>query len=118
MKYSFEKLEIWTLGLRIAQEMYRITREFPKDELWGLTSQMRRAATSIPMNIAEGSSRRSKKDFSLFLRRAVGSLLELVTAMEIAEEQQYLTQKDHELLRSLCQEEYFKIIAFEKRLLV
>jgi len=117
VQYSFEKLEIWQLGIRITKEVYRITKKFPRDELWGLISQMRRAAASIPMNIAEGSSRRSKKDFSLFLRRAIGSLLELLTALEVAVDEKYASREDYQLLKSLCQEEYFKIIAFEKRLL-
>lgn len=62
--------------MTIVYETHGITKSFPKDEMWGLVSQMRRAATSIPLNIAEGSSRRSKKDFSLFLRRSIGSVIE------------------------------------------
>ncbi|MBI4132161.1 MAG: four helix bundle protein [Candidatus Sungbacteria bacterium] len=117
MHYSFEKLEIWRLEIQITKAVYCTTKKFPREELWGITSQMRRAAASIPLNVAEGSSRKSKKDFSLFLRRAIGSLLELLTALEIAVEEKYVPQEDYEILRSLCQEEYFKIIAFEKRLL-
>lgn len=116
VQYSFEKLEIWRLGIDIAREIYRITKKFPRDELWGLTSQMRRAATSVPLNIAEGSARRSKKEFTLFLRRAIGSLLELITATEISREEQYLSRGDYELLRALYEKEYFKVIAFEKGL--
>lgn len=116
MEYSFEKLLIWKIGMNIASEAYRITKSFPKEESWGLTSQMRRAATSIPLNIAEGSSRKSKKDFSLFLRRALGSAIELETAVRIATEQNYISTENTKQLKALAQEEYFKIIAFEKTL--
>lgn len=116
MRYPFEKLEIWHLGMDIVKEVYRITKKFPKDELWGLISQMRRAATSIPLNVAEGSSRKSKKDFSVFLRRAIGSVLELVTATEVAYQEAYLHAGDHKLLNALYEKEYFKLVAFDKGL--
>lgn len=117
MQYAFEKLAIWHLGMRIVTETYAITKKFPRDELFGITSQMRRASLSIPLNIAEGSSRKSKKDFALFLRRAIGSNIELVTALRAALSLQYLTAQETEGLEASLQEEYFKIVAFEKKLL-
>lgn len=116
MQYAFEKLEIWSLGMGIVKEVYRITKKFPKDELWGLVSQMRRAAVSIPLNVAEGSSRKSRKDFSVYLRRAIGSVLELVTATEIAKGEQYIAADDYNSLKALYEKEYFKLIAFERKL--
>jgi hypothetical protein len=59
--YSFEKLEVWQLGMEIVHEVYSLTRKFPEEEKFGLTSQMRRAAISIPLNIAEGSSLYQKR---------------------------------------------------------
>lgn len=114
MQYAFEKLGIWKIGMEIVEETYRITTKFPKEEVFGLKSQMRRAASSIPLNIAEGSSRRGKKDFSIFLRRALGSDIELLTALRISIRLGYISLKESERLESLCQEEYYKTIAFEK----
>lgn len=116
MKYNFEKLGIWQLGMRIVQKTYSITRVFPKDELFGTTSQMRRAAVSIPLNIAEGSAKRSKKEIAVFLRTAIGSTLELITASKIAREEKFASADKLTELDELLQEEYFKIIAFEKQL--
>lgn len=116
MKYNFEKLEIWQLGMRIVQKTYSITRISPKDELFGMTAQMRRAAVSIPLNIAEGSAKRSKKEVAVFLRTAVGSTLELITASKIAREKKFAPAGEFAGLDELLQEEYFKIIPFEKQL--
>jgi len=78
---SFRDLKIWQNGLTIAQETYSLTQKLPKEELFGLVSQMRRASVSVPSNIAEGRSRSSRKDFSQFLRIALGSLAELETQL-------------------------------------
>jgi four helix bundle protein len=74
----------------LALEVYRSTRKFPKDETYGLTSQMRRAAVSVPSNIAEGKGRHSHKELVQFLFRARGSLLELETQLSIAHELNYV----------------------------
>ena len=70
--------------MELADIVFRLTKRFPKDELYGLTSQMRRAAVSIPSNIAEGSRRSSKKDYAQFLRIACGSAVELETQLLLA----------------------------------
>ena len=116
MRYNFEKLEIWQLGMKIVQKTYAITRKFPKEELFGLTSQMRRAAVSIPINIAEGSAKQSRKEVAVFLRTAIASALELITASRIAEQEKFAVPSEFRELNDLLQEEYFKIIAFEKKL--
>ena len=75
---SFRDLQIWQKGLQITKEVYVLTQELPKEEMFGLISQMRRSAISIPSNIAEGRARSSRKDFSQFLHIALGSSAELV----------------------------------------
>ena len=77
-----------------AEEVYRATSEFPKHELYGLVSQMRRAAVSVPSNIAEGKGRHSDPDFVRFLLHARGSLLELQTQVLIARRLQYLSEQE------------------------
>ncbi|HEY8665127.1 MAG TPA: four helix bundle protein [Tepidisphaeraceae bacterium] len=74
----------WQLGMRLAKEIYRVTRGMPKQELFGLTSQMRRAAISIPSNIAEGYGRGTTKDYLKHLRISRGSISELSTQYELA----------------------------------
>ncbi len=78
---SFRDLVIWQRGLDIAKEVYKITKVLPKDETFGLISQMRRSAVSISSNIAEGRGRNSRKDFIQFLHIAQGSLFELETQL-------------------------------------
>lgn len=76
---SYQDLEIWQRGMNLAESAYKLTKSFPKEEMFGLTSQIRRAAASIPANIAEGWARRLPKEFQQFLRIANGSLRELET---------------------------------------
>lgn len=90
MSDTYRDLIAWQKATQLALEVYRCTREFPKDELYGLISQMRRAAVSIASNIAEGKGRYSRKEFAQFLYRARGSLLELETQTFIAEQLRYM----------------------------
>jgi four helix bundle protein len=86
-------IRIYWLGRgrwNLVAEVYRYTRSFPKEELYGLTSQMRRAAVSVPSNIAEGQGRRGAGEFKHFLRTSLGSLMELETQIMIAERLHYL----------------------------
>ena len=82
---SFRDLKVWEMGLRIAEKVYIITRSLPKEEMFGLTSQMRRAAVSISSNIAEGRGRNTRKDFLQFLHIAQGSTNELETQLLLSE---------------------------------
>jgi four helix bundle protein len=84
MAKSFRDLEVWRLGLDLVETIYRCTAEFPKSEIFALSAQMRRAAVSIPSNIAEGQARSSSKEFLRFLSIAIGSLAELATQLELA----------------------------------
>ena len=82
---SYRELKVWQMGMKIAAEVYILTRDFPKSELYGMTSQIRRAASSIPANIAEGYGRQYRKEYIQFLRIANGSLKELETHLLLSE---------------------------------
>ena len=84
MVNSFRDLDVWHLGVELAETVYRITARFPKSELFALSSQMRRAAVSIPSNIAEGRARDSSRELLHFLAISRGSLAELETQLELA----------------------------------
>ncbi len=88
---SFRDLDVWKLSIEFVKNIYKITNKFPNSEIYGLTSQLRRSAISIPSNIAEGQGRNSSKEFGQFLAIALGSLAELETQVIIAKEIGYLT---------------------------
>lgn len=91
---GFRDLKIWRLGKEIVLDIYEKSRDFPREELYGLVSQMRRCAVSIPSNIAEGFSRTYKNDYKRFLNIALGSCAELETQTEIACDLKYLSNVD------------------------
>lgn len=93
-KSTYRDLRIWQEAVELALLVYRATMEFPKHELYGLTSQMRRAAVSISSNTAEGKGHSSNGDFGRFLLQARGSLLELQTQIVIAQGLEYLTTEE------------------------
>jgi len=84
MENGFKSLIVWKKSMTLATVIFNLTKRFPKGEQYGLTSQMRRAAISIPSNIAEGSRRSSKKEYAQFLRIACGSAVELETQLLLA----------------------------------
>ncbi|MEW6618975.1 MAG: four helix bundle protein [bacterium] len=77
MAKVYETLEVWQLAIDLAVKIYKVTKDFPKEEMYGLTSQIRRATISISSNIAEGSGRSSKKEYKYFVEIAMGSLNEV-----------------------------------------
>jgi four helix bundle protein len=87
---SYKDLRAWKQAVELVVEIYRATQTFPRSELYGLTNQMRRAAVSVPSNIAEGKGRASDREFAHFLHQTRGSLLELETQLYIATELEYL----------------------------
>ncbi len=95
---SFRDLRVWQEAMKLAADVYRNTAGFPRHELYGLSQQIRRAAVSVPSNIAEGKGHRSDREFSHFLFHARGSLLELQTQLLIAEELQYLSREETQQL--------------------
>ncbi len=86
---GYRELKVWQQGMEITREIYKLTAGFLKDELYGLTSQIRRCAVSIPSNIAEGHSRDSTRELARFVSIAKGSLAELETQLLIAKELEY-----------------------------
>jgi four helix bundle protein len=98
MNKPHKKLNAWSDAVDLAQQIYRVTERFPSNEQFGLTSQIRRAAVSIPSNIAEGAARQTKKEFLNFLHIAKDSLSELDTQLEIARRLEYLDQARWETL--------------------
>lgn len=87
---SFRDLRVWRVGMDLVEQVYLCTKTFPKEEIYGLCSQMRRAAVSIPSNIADGHTRESTKGFLHFISIAQGSLAELTTQIELATRFGYL----------------------------
>ena len=94
MVRTHKDLDVWKLGIELVEKIYKATTGFPKEEIYGLTSQMRRAAVSIPSNIAEGAARNSEKEFIQFLYISLGSLSELETQVIIANKIGYLDSLD------------------------
>ena len=89
---NFQDLRIWQIGIEVVKDIYILTKKFPKEELYGLTSQMRRSAVSIPSNIAEGFRRYHNKEYKQFLYIALGSCAELETQIIIANELDYINE--------------------------
>ncbi|OGG52383.1 hypothetical protein A2851_05020 [Candidatus Kaiserbacteria bacterium RIFCSPHIGHO2_01_FULL_53_29] len=89
---SYQDLIVWQRGVELVAEVYRLTRKFPKEEMFGLISQMRRAAVSIPANIAEGFARKHRAEYVQFLRVAFGSGAELETHLILAEKLQFVSR--------------------------
>ena len=83
---SFKELEVWKRSMELAKHVYRLTKKFPKTEQYGLSSQMQRAAVSIPSNIAEGYKRRGRRDYVRFLKMSDGSAAELETQLLLAKD--------------------------------
>ncbi len=104
MASGYRDLIVWQKAMQVAKETYCVTRRMPKDELYSLTNQMRRAAVSIPSNIAEGSARGTRKDYSNFLRMASGSRAELETQVFLAVSIGYLNEEDVLTLQGLLSE--------------
>jgi four helix bundle protein len=92
--FNFEKLDVWQKAIDFADLVYKHTRDFPADERFGLTNQMRRAAVSISSNIAEGTSRISQTDFARFIEIATGSVFEVVSQSFIGRRQGFLNEEN------------------------
>ena len=101
---SHRDLIVWQKAINLAEAVYSLTRHFPKEEIYGITNQIRRCAVSIPANIAEGQGRRSKKEFQQFLGHARGSLLELDTHLELALRFGYINSESYQKVLPQIQE--------------
>lgn len=92
---NFKELLVWQKSIDFVTEIYKITETFPKDETFGLKSQIRRASVSVPSNIAEGNSRRSKPDYVQFLKISRGSCAEVETQLIISKNLNFLNEMDY-----------------------
>ncbi len=113
---SFRNLKIWEKSHGSVLEIYRITRTFPSEEKFGLVSQIRRSASSIPTNIVEGSKRRSDKEYSYFLNLAEASLEETKYHLVLSKDLEYISEKSFVDLHAKCEEIGKMLCGFQKRL--
>ena len=104
MQQHFEGLKVWQVSMDLAEEIYKATKDFPREEQYGLVSQLRRAASSIPANIAEGKGRNSKKEYTQFLYMSRGSTFEVMTFIQLSERLKYLPSSKADHLQSLLNE--------------
>lgn len=104
MGRSYKDLIVWQKAMELVTATYKASAKFPKEEMFGLTSQVRRAAVSIPSNIAEGQARLSEKEFRHFLGQARGSLMEVETQIQVAENLKYTDHNEAIKLLENCAE--------------
>lgn len=116
-KFKFESLDIWSLSMELAEDILKLTRKFPAEELYNLSSQIRRASDSIALNISEGSIGQSNSEYRKFIGYSIRSLAEVVTCLYKAKRRAYIN--DVEFIKTY--EDCFKLmnmmIAFKKRIL-
>ena|SRR3989344_4042247 len=98
-KPNYEKLEIWQEAIELTTAIYQATKDFPKEEQFGITSQLRRAILSVPLNIAEGQGRKSNADFRRFLLISMGSLNETLTILAVSKNLKIISDEELQKLR-------------------
>ena len=103
-KKGYKKLVVWQKADELAYQIYLATKSFPKEEIYGIISQLRRAALSVPLNIVEGYGRQGKKELKQFINVALGSLAEIEYLLDFSFKLSYLNQKDYKRLQDLRQE--------------
>ena len=113
---DYKELLIWQKGIDVVDRIYRISKGFPQDELYGLSAQMRRSAVLIPSNIAEGFVRQHTKEYAQFLYISLGSCAELETQIIVGHRQNYLTREDHDGLLEAINHEIRMIRSLIKKL--
>ena len=101
---NFKKLVVWQKSRELVKDIYLLTKKYPKEELFGLTSQIRRAAVSVALNIAEGSGRGTDKDFTHFLDVAFGSALEVEAQVILSLDLEFITNEEYDMLSLKIQE--------------
>ena len=109
---THKDLKVWQSAIEMVTKVYTITKNFPKEEMYGLISQIRRAAVSVPSNIAEGCGRNSAKELIQFLYYSMGSLSELETQFTIAQNLDYITINEKQTIDQLFQEQFKMLSAF------
>jgi four helix bundle protein len=116
MAFKFENLVVWQKAVDLSDMVSQIAKNFPKDEIYVLTSQIKRAADSVSLNIAEGSTGQSNQEFKRFLGIALRSNIEVVGCIYLAKRRAYLKEEDFQRIYKLCEELLFKIIALRNKL--
>lgn len=116
MSFKFEKLIIWQKSMEFGEEIFKISQNFPKEELFNLISQTRRASDSIALNISEGSILQSKPEFKKFLGYSIRSLAEVVTCLYKAKNRKYITEEDFSNLYNQSYNLMNQIIAFRNQI--
>jgi four helix bundle protein len=114
--HNFKELKIWQKARILVKEIYLLTKKYPADERFGLTSQTRRAAVSIMLNIAEGSGRKTNADFSHFLDISVGSIREVQSAIIVAFDLEYIIENELNMFEYKCIELQKMIFKFQENL--
>jgi len=114
---DFRKLEVWQRSHALTLKVYELTRSFPADEKFGLTSQLRRAATSVESNLAEGSSRGSDADFKRFVQMAIGSASEVECQLLLAKDLGFLSSANHSGLEADLQQTKRMLIRLSQKLM-
>jgi len=103
-KFSFEKLEVWQRSRILVKEIYTLTKNFPAEEKYGMTNQLRRASVSVSNNLSEGSARKTLKDQSNFTTMSYSSLMEVLNMLILTNDLEYINENDYLKLRSLIEE--------------
>ncbi|MBI9017903.1 MAG: four helix bundle protein [Phycisphaerae bacterium] len=113
---TYRDLIVWQKSMDMVKHIYHATKRFPEDERFGLTNQIRRAAVSVPSNIAEGYGRNSTQDYVRFLRMATGSLYEIQTQLEIARCENYLAFESYDNIANLLIEIEKMLVSLTKKI--
>lgn len=114
--HNYKEIKIWQRARILVKEVYLVTKKFPSEELYGLTSQTRRAVVSVMLNIAEGAGRGTDKDFSHFLDMAKSSLFEVESLIILASDLEYITENTKEEILAKTSEIIKMLIAFQRNL--
>lgn len=116
MKFKFENLIIWQKSMQLAEDLFALSHNFPKDEMYNLTSQLRRASDSIALNISEGSIGQTNPEFRKFLSYSIRSLAEVVTCLHKARRRKYISDHDFEKYNSEAFNLMNMLVAFKDRI--
>nr|MBC7612175.1 four helix bundle protein [Pseudopedobacter sp.] len=116
MAFKFEGLKVWQKSIDLSVDIDLLTKTFPKDEIYILTSQIKRACDSIALNIAEGSTDQSNAEFARFLSYSIRSNIEVVSCLHLGKRRNIISQADFEKLYVACEQIHFMLIALKKSL--
>ena len=116
MRHNYKKLLVWQKAMELVIVTYKLSEKFPKDEIYQLITQIKRASISIPSNISEGSGRKTEKEFSYFLFIAHGSACELDTQLNISLRLGYISNEEYETVSKRIEEVKIMILSFERKI--